>query len=66
MLTCFTPQAPAISNGAVDTAVQKIVELTNILAGIVAEIRDLLGVPQYRDGSDVGDRTSGMYFRSSK
>lgn len=56
----LTPQAPAISNGAVDTAVQKIVELTNILAGIVAEIRDLLGVPQYRDGSDVGDRTSGV------
>lgn len=56
----LTPQAPAISNGAVDTAVQKIVELTNILAGVVQEIRELLGVPEYRDGSDVGDRTSGV------
>lgn len=53
-------QAPAITNTAVDTAVQKIVELTNVLAGIVNEIRQLLGVPQYRDGSDVGDRTSGV------
>lgn len=53
-------EAPAISNTAVDTAVQKIVELTNILAGIMAEIRLLIGVPTYRDGADVGDRTSGV------
>ena len=53
-------EAPPISNTAADTAVQKIAELTNILIGIVQEIRDLLGVPQYRDGSDVGDRTSGV------
>lgn len=53
-------EAPPISNTAADTAVQKIVELTNVLIGIVQEIRDLLGVPQYRDGSDVGDRTSGV------
>jgi len=53
-------EAPPISNTAADTAVQKIVELTNILAGIMQEIRELIGVPQYRDGSDVGDRTSGV------
>lgn len=53
-------EAPPISNTAADTAVQKIVELTNVLAGIVQEIRELIGVPQYRDGSDVGDRTSGV------
>jgi hypothetical protein len=53
-------EAPPISNTAVDTTVQKIVELTNVLDSIRAEIRQLIGVPQYRDGSDVGDRTSGV------
>lgn len=52
------PQAPPLSNTVQDTSVQKIAELTNILNAIVAEIRDLLGVPVYRDGSDVGDRTA--------
>jgi len=51
---------PAITNTAVDDSVRKIMELTNVLAGIVSEIRQLIGVPQYRDGSDVGDRTSGV------
>lgn len=53
-------EAPAITNTAADDSVKKIMELTNVLAGIVAEIRVLIGVPQYRDGSDVGDRTSGV------
>lgn len=35
-------------------------ELSNVLEGIRAEIRQLIGVPQYRDGSDVGERTSGV------
>lgn len=52
------PQAPPLSNTVQDTSVQKIAELTNILNAIVAEIRDLIGVPVYRDGSDVGDRTA--------
>ena len=43
-----------------DDSVQKIIGLTTILLGIVQEIRQLLGVPQYRDGSDVGERTSGV------
>lgn len=53
-------ESPAITNTAADDSVRKIMELTNVLAGIVAEIRQLIGVPQYRDGSDVGDRTSGV------
>lgn len=53
-------EAPAITNTAADDSVRKIMELTNVLAGIIAEIRQLIGVPQYRDGSDVGDRTSGV------
>ena len=51
---------PPLSTGVQDNTIQKIVELTNVLNSIVAEIRQLLGVPQYRDGSDVGDRTSGV------
>lgn len=54
------PQSPPISNTAVDTTVRKIIEITAVLGGIVSEIRQLVGVPQYRDGSDVGDRTSGV------
>jgi hypothetical protein len=53
-------EAPAITNTSADDSVRKIMELTNVLAGIVSEIRQLIGVPQYRDGSDVGDRTSGV------
>lgn len=52
-------EGPAISNTAVDDAVQKIMQLTAVLQSSLQEIRQLLGVPTYRDGSDVGDRTSG-------
>lgn len=54
------PQAPPLGNTVVDKSINDIIGLTNILAGIVNEIRQLIGVPQYRDGSDVGDRTSGV------
>lgn len=53
-------EMPAISQTAQDTTIQKIIELTNVLEGIRQELRLLWGVPQYRDGSDVGDRTSGV------
>lgn len=53
-------EAPPLSNTVVDKSINDIIGLTNILAGIVNEIRQLIGVPQYRDGSDVGDRTSGV------
>lgn len=49
---------PAISNTANDDAVQKILNLTEVMRSSLMEIRELLGVPIYRDGSDVGDRTA--------
>lgn len=52
-------ERPPLSNTVHDEAVEKIVGCTNTLLGIVNEIRQLIGVPMYRDGSDVGDRTSG-------
>lgn len=53
-------ESPPIQNTVQDVTVQKIIELSNVLEGIRAEIRQLIGVPQYRDGSDVGERTSGV------
>lgn len=50
---------PPLGNTVRDEAVEKIVGITNTMAGIINEIRQLVGVPMYRDGSDVGDRTSG-------
>jgi hypothetical protein len=52
-------ETPPLSNTVRDESIEKIIGLTNVLAGIVMEIRQLIGVPQYRDGSDVGDRTAG-------
>lgn len=51
-------EGPPISAGTQSNNINKVIELTNVLVGIVAEIRQLVGVPQYRDGSDVGDRTA--------
>ena len=53
-------ESPPITNTIQDTTVAKVVEMTNVLDSIRQEIRLLIGVPQYRDGSDVGDRTSGV------
>lgn len=50
--------APPLSNTVQDQSVMKIIQLTQILESIVGEIRALIGVPIYRDGSDVGDRTA--------
>lgn len=47
-----------VNAGVQTTNISKVIELTNAMAGILNEIRQLLGVPQYRDGSDVGDRTA--------
>jgi hypothetical protein len=52
-------ESPPLSNTVRDESIEKVIGLTNILATIVAELRQLWGVPQYRDGSDVGDRTAG-------
>jgi len=54
----LTPERPPLSNTVQNTTVNDIIGLTNILLGIVNEIRQLIGVPMYRDGSDVGDRTA--------
>lgn len=51
-------EMPPLSNTVRDESIEKVIGLTNILASIVAEMRQLCGVPQYRDGSDVGDRTA--------
>lgn len=51
-------ERPALSGTAPDDTLQKIIQLTETLLGIVGELRSLLGVPMYRDGSDVGDRTA--------
>lgn len=51
-------EAPAISPGTVVDDVQKIIALEQRSQGLLAEIRNLLGVPTYRDGGDVGDRTA--------
>lgn len=51
-------EAPPLSNTVMDRDIEKVIGLTNVLLGQVAELRDLWGVPVYRDGSDVGDRTA--------
>jgi hypothetical protein len=53
-------EMPAISAGVHSQTISKILELTNVANGILMEIRQLIGVPMYRDGADVGDRTSGV------
>jgi len=57
-------EMPPLSPTVRDESVTKVMELTNILASIVLELRQLWGVPQYRDGSDVGDRTANKLAES--
>lgn len=52
-------EGPAITNTAVDEAVAKIAAMTQTMQQQVMEIRDILGVSLYLDGSTVGDRTPG-------
>jgi hypothetical protein len=51
-------ESPAISAGPSDDTLQKIMQLTQVAAGVLGELRELFGVPRFRDGSDVGDRTA--------
>lgn len=51
-------EAPPLSNTVQDTSIEKIIGLTNTLMGQIQELRLLWGVPVYRDGADVGDRTA--------
>lgn len=50
-------ESPPLSNTVRDESIDKVIGLTNVLASQIQELRQLWGVPQYRDGSDVGDRT---------
>lgn len=51
-------ESPPLSNTVQDTSIDKIIGLTNVMLGQVQELRLLWGVPVYRDGADVGDRTA--------
>ena len=57
-LNPLEPAQPAFSNTAHDDTLNNIVQLSQLLLSIESELRVLLGVPIYRDGSDVGDRTA--------
>lgn len=50
-------EAPPFSAATADPTITNIIELSNLLNSIEQEIRLLLGVPAYRDGSDLPDRT---------
>lgn len=50
-------ESPPLSNTVRDESIDKVIGLSNVLATQIQELRQLWGVPQYRDGSDVGDRT---------
>lgn len=54
----LTPSNPTFSAATADTTLRDIAQLSDLLNNISAEIRVLLGVPIYLDGSDVGDRTA--------
>lgn len=49
---------PPIIEVANAGSVAQLQELSAIIDRCIANIRTLLGVPQYRDGTDVGDRTA--------
>ncbi len=48
-----------ISQGTPDDTIQKILGLSEVMRGQIMELREVWGAPPYRDGADVGDRTSG-------
>jgi len=50
-------EAPPFSAPTADPTINNIMELSNLLNSIGMEIRSLLGVPLYRDGSDLPERT---------
>ena len=50
--------APPITAGAQDNTLNNIIQLSQLIQTIEAELRVLLGVPVYLDGSNVGQRTA--------
>ncbi len=55
----LTPSNPTFSAATSDPTIQTIIQLSELLTRIEAEIRVLLGVPIYLDGSFVEQRTAG-------
>lgn len=53
-------EQPALGTTPQDQTIDKIIGLTQIMESQRMELREVWGVPPYRDGSDVGDRTSGV------
>lgn len=51
--------APAIRTALQDPTLQRIIELDAVEKGLIASLRELLGLPVYMDGSNVGQRTAG-------
>lgn len=54
----LTPGNPTFSAATQDPTLNNIIQLSELLKNIEAEIRVLLGTPIYLDGSDVGQRTA--------
>lgn len=54
----LTPGNPTFAAATQDQTLSDIIQLSELLNGIEANIRVLLGVPIYLDGSDVGQRTA--------
>lgn len=51
-------EAPPLSNTVRTETISDIIGLTNIMAGILNEIRMLIGSSVYLEGGDLGDRTA--------
>jgi len=56
--------APPFSPATQDDTIQKIIGLTNVLAGIMQEIRTLIGSSMYLEGGDLGDRTAASLAKN--
>lgn len=54
----LTSSSPVFAPATADPTLNNIIQLSELLKNIEAEIRVLLGVPIYLDGSDVGERTA--------
>lgn len=54
----LTASSPVFAPATADPTLNNIIQLSELLNNISQEIRVLLGVPIYLDGSDVGERTA--------
>lgn len=51
--------SPAVRTAMQDPTLQRIIELDAVEKGLIASLRELLGLPIYVDGSIAGQRTAG-------